>query len=619
MKWDGTHEAKHRVSRPRSLHVGAGAGRSSSTRASISERTTASSSRPGPSCPATVHTTRSSPRTSTAGRRPSSPSTPSRSASWRAAPASRCRTASGSSAATARSRASRPSPATPPSRGDRRSRQGRLLPCATSPDGALCPLDVSRPRPAFARLVLFDVAKGVETIVASRWATRSSASPRAGPPTPATSSTRRTARSTTTASTSSRARGSSTRSTGASATAGSSARAGPPTARSSTSRTRPSSAYCPPSSSPRPSTAAWPAWACSRARRPSPSTPTSTTSGCPATARGSSSPRAAGTSSSSTSIPDDFGSDPRVTALPYLFLQGDTMVRDVLWPAGRRGHGLHRLLAQRKRAPRAPTASPPRPILPSSASPPPSRAWTLSGAIELVALPRRVEGRGRHRLPASTVRSYVDWARSGTDQVAGRPPRALALRGQLWSSPAPRSSRRSSLYGAARPRRPLAGREVRPLRRRRPSTPRQAAPPTRRPAMAGDAIARAAVLGRRDRGLDPARRPSLPCRPPSSSTAYRVYLDALAAGSYRNTLMVRSVKALGTKPLFPPPATSYAAFPDAGGAALGPCLRPRLAHQASRARPSSSTPSARPKASSACSMRSRTTASRPPSSSTASS
>ena len=32
--------------------------------------------------------------------------------------------------------------------------------------------------------------------------------------------------------------------------------------------------------------------------------------------------------------PDDFGSDPRVTALPYLFLQGDTMVRDVLWPAG---------------------------------------------------------------------------------------------------------------------------------------------------------------------------------------------------------------------------------------------------------------------------------------------
>ena len=45
-------------------------------------------------------------------------------------------------------------------------RLGRLLPCATSPDGAYV-LSVLPTSPAYARLVLFDVAKGKETLVAS--------------------------------------------------------------------------------------------------------------------------------------------------------------------------------------------------------------------------------------------------------------------------------------------------------------------------------------------------------------------------------------------------------------------------------------------------------------------
>jgi len=83
----------------------------------------------------------------------------------------------------------------------------------------------------------------------------------------------------------------------------------------------------------------------------------------------------------------------------------------------------------------------------------------------------------------------------------------------------------------------------------------------RRPAMAGEAIGKAAAGGGATGGWVPTA--SFPVVAPSTSSSnYRVYLDAIAAGSYRNNLMLRSVKALGTRPLFPAPASSYAAFPD---------------------------------------------------------
>ena len=46
-------------------------------------------------------------------------------------------------------------------------RQGRLLPGAASPDGAYV-LSALPSSPAYARLVLFDVAKGTESVVASK-------------------------------------------------------------------------------------------------------------------------------------------------------------------------------------------------------------------------------------------------------------------------------------------------------------------------------------------------------------------------------------------------------------------------------------------------------------------
>jgi hypothetical protein len=79
--------------------------------------------------------------------------------------------------------------------------------------------------------------------------------------------------------------------------------------------------------------------------------------------------------------------------------------------------------------------------------------------------------------------------------------------------------------------------------------------------MSGRAIGKAASSGAATGSWAPAA--AFVAAPPSTSSPdYRVYLDALAAGSYRNNLMVRAVKALGTRSLFPAPSTRYAAFPD---------------------------------------------------------
>lgn len=48
----------------------------------------------------------------------------------------------------------------------------------------------------------------------------------------------------------------------------------------------------------------------------------------------------------------------------------------------------------------------------------------------------------------------------------------------------------------------------------------------------------------------------------SASPTYRIYLDELAAGPYKNTVMVRKVVGLGTAALFLAPALKYDAFPD---------------------------------------------------------
>ncbi len=47
-----------------------------------------------------------------------------------------------------------------------------------------------------------------------------------------------------------------------------------------------------------------------------------------------------------------------------------------------------------------------------------------------------------------------------------------------------------------------------------------------------------------------------------SSGTYRVYLEQLSSGSYKNMVMVRKTKDIGTEALFPVPERKYEAFPD---------------------------------------------------------
>ncbi len=49
--------------------------------------------------------------------------------------------------------------------------------------------------------------------------------------------------------------------------------------------------------------------------------------------------------------------------------------------------------------------------------------------------------------------------------------------------------------------------------------------------------------------------------PRTTTSDYRVYLDDVPSGSYKNMLMVRSIKSLVTKPLIKAPARNYAPFP----------------------------------------------------------
>ena len=256
--------------------------------------------------------------------------------------------------------------------------------------------------------------------------------------------------------------------------------------------------------------------------------------------------------------PDDYGSEPRVTALPYLFLQGDTVVRDVLWPAGgmvtvftgsfrdgARTSGAYRLTA------------PPDPALVGLA--PAVQSLDAKGALELVISPDEskvavVTGAG------VTVRSYVDW--SVKAQV--KAPNALHA---LWLSEdrllVAGSSLIETVIVSTGQRNLVALSQADKYGRSDDGFFYATAGgiPYRRPALAGDAIGKAAVTGGATGGWIPASTFAAVAAA-SSSPAYRVYLDALAAGSYRNNLMVRSVKALGTRPLFPPPATTYAPFPD---------------------------------------------------------
>lgn len=63
-----------------------------------------------------------------------------------------------------------------------------------------------------------------------------------------------------------------------------------------------------------------------------------------------------------------------------------------------------------------------------------------------------------------------------------------------------------------------------------------------------------------EEGWEPADELNL-AEPGVASEDYRVYMENLSSGSYRNMVMVRNVSSFGTVPLFPRPQRDYEAFP----------------------------------------------------------
>ncbi len=257
--------------------------------------------------------------------------------------------------------------------------------------------------------------------------------------------------------------------------------------------------------------------------------------------------------------PDDFGSTPRVTALPYLFLQGDTMVREVLWPAGgavtvftgslrngSRSSGAYRLEA------------PPDPALIGLA--PAVAELDAKGALELVLSPDETRVAVVSASGVS-VRSYLDWSL----RTEVKAPGALHV---LWASDdrivVAGSSLIETVTLSTGTRSLVALAQVEKYCRAEDGTVLATA--------GGLAYAQKAFPGKAATAAKAAATAAAPAWAPvasyearpsaTSSESYRVYLDALAAGSYRNTVMIRSVKALGTRALFPPPPVAYAPFPD---------------------------------------------------------
>ncbi len=250
--------------------------------------------------------------------------------------------------------------------------------------------------------------------------------------------------------------------------------------------------------------------------------------------------------------PDDFGAPARVSALPYLYLQGDTTVRDVLWPSqgpltiftGSLRDGDTSSDAFRFAAPLS------------------------AGLLDLSSKVTEVDARDATEMrlspdgskvaivtPAGVeIRSYADW--SSLQKIAA--PGCLHA---LWLSEdrivAAGSRRIETVRLSTGARGLVALSQVEAYGRAdddgilvKTDEGAYAPPPSDKGAAASATPAWVA-------------RPAFAVGPASaSSDSYRVYLDDLAAAPYRDLLMVRSLAAPGTRALFPPPERVYAPFPE---------------------------------------------------------
>lgn len=243
--------------------------------------------------------------------------------------------------------------------------------------------------------------------------------------------------------------------------------------------------------------------------------------------------------------PDDFGKADAVSAMPYLFLQGNTVVGQVIWPAnnevtvftgslrnGNRVSGAYRI-----KIPVAGTESLSATFL----------ELDVAGAVSLALSPD--ETRIAITTNAGvTIRRYANWA---TEKSLASPGALSAL----WVS-----SDRLVIAGSAKTELVSLSDDSRSL---------IALSQAEAFGWASDTVGAVAI---RSAGATYLGSPIAASWKPTatyavkdastSSPNYRVYLDALASGMYRNTVMVRAAKGLGTASLLPRPARSYVPFPE---------------------------------------------------------
>lgn len=243
--------------------------------------------------------------------------------------------------------------------------------------------------------------------------------------------------------------------------------------------------------------------------------------------------------------PDDFGREATVTAMPYLFLQGNTVVDRVLWPSsnevtiftaslrdGKRVCGAYRVKAPGSGA-EALTAG--------------FQSLDVGGAVGISMSPD--ESRvALVRPDGVSVRRYSNWAVERDLPIAGAldavwvsvDKLVLASSGAIEMASIADGSRtllalgQPGEYGWSK------------------ADPTKVVAKVNGQNFSTDARA---VAWARAETFEP-----LPAS--TSSASYRVYSDGVGSGSYRNTIMVRSSKGLGTRSLLPAPALEYAAFPD---------------------------------------------------------
>jgi peptidoglycan/xylan/chitin deacetylase (PgdA/CDA1 family) len=243
--------------------------------------------------------------------------------------------------------------------------------------------------------------------------------------------------------------------------------------------------------------------------------------------------------------PDDFGRETAINAMPYLFLQGNTLVAQVIWPNsdevtiftgslknGKRLAGAYRIKVPIKGA-EALSAS--------------FTNLAVNNALSLSLAPN--EARIAIVKPDGVeIRHYSDWRLDTTIQAPGTlhavwvgSDRLIIAGSSLIELVNLTDSRRRLINVAQADRYGWV----------------QGNPGTVAIQVRGQAYNSPAS----NAAWQPVQAYTVAATT-SSSANYRVYLDSLSAGMYRNMIMIRSVRGLGTTSLLPPPARAYKPFPD---------------------------------------------------------